>query len=370
MQSEVEMNAMLACMAARIENVDLVPGQGTDRYMGNALMAVRKRFSKASKHQLLVIVFHLYAADAYRQNYQAAKIHMQAAKVLFDSWGGLDYVPDPALKELFVIGDGHMSAILLEPCSLPEEFDPGPYWVVTPAELQLAPQPNLKTIAPTLQKLCDERSLPYELIEAIQQTAECTWVLHFAPRGEPLVSKHAARWLQWRHAAVRHRLLALEYPGSSLEAIRVALLMWILTSMVILGLKRLGSLIAPKLRVILQGVEEPHVQWKGMMQVKTWILTIGAMCSMAGTEDERWFVDQLFEVGFTEHIRRFRDTRPDVEWADALRQFQTNFFYYEAHQQPRLERLARLLGGGLSETSSSASQSSPSDMSRKSRSPT
>ncbi len=370
MQSEVEMNAMLACMAARIENVDLVPGQGTDRYMGSALMAVRKRFSSAPKHQLLLIVFHLYAADAYRQNYQAAKIHMQAAKALFDSWGGLDYVPDPALKELFIIGDGHMSAVLLEPCSLPCENDPGSYWIVTPPELQLAPQQDLGVIAPSLQKLCLGGYLPEELVEAIQETAECTWVLHFASHGTPDVSKHAARWLQWRHAAVRHRLLALEYPNSSLDAIRVGLIMWILTSMVILGLKRLGGLIAPKLRNMIWAVEEPHLQWQGLGQVKTWILTIGAMCSMVESEEERWFVDQLFEIGVVEHIRRIRETRAELDTVDVLRTFQANFFYYDAAQRPRLERLARLISGGLSETASSASLSSPSDGSRKSRSPT
>ena len=370
MQSEVEMNAMLACMAARIENVDRVPGQGTDRYMGNALIAVRKRFSSAPKHQLLLIVFHLYAADAYRQNYQAAKIHMQAAKALFDSWGGLDYVPDPALKELFIIGDGHMSAVLLEPCSLPCENDPGPYWVVTPPELQLAPQQDLSGIAPSLQKLCLGGYLPEELVDAIQETAECTWVLLCAPHGAPDVSKPAARWLQWRHAAVRHRLLALEYPNSSLDAIRVGLIMWILTSMVILGLKRLGGLIAPKLRNILWSIEEPRLQWQGLGQVRTWILTIGAMCSMVGSKEERWFVDQLFEIGFVEHIRRIRETRADLDTVDVLRTFQENFFYYDAAQRPRLERLARLISGGLSETASSASLSSPSDASRKSRSPT
>ncbi|KAH0832500.1 hypothetical protein FOPE_01123 [Fonsecaea pedrosoi] len=369
MQSEVEMNAMLASMAARIENVDMVPGQGTDKYMGNALEAVRRRFSSAPKQQLLLIVFHLYAADAYRQNYQAAKIHMQAAKVLFDSWGGLHHVPDPALKELFIIGDGHMSAVLLEPCSLPCEYDPGPYWVVTPPQLQLAPQQDLIRFAPALQRLCLQGYFPEELVEIIQETAECSWVLHHAPLGAPEASKHAARWLQWRHAAVRYRLLALEYPGSSLDAFRVGLLMWILTSMVILGLKRLGSLIAPKLRAIFCSVDGPHSQWEGLSQLKTWVLTIGAMCSMIGTEDEKWFIEQLFEIGFVEHIRQFQETHPDFDTLDVLRNFQEKFFYYDALQRVRLERLARLLSGGLSETPSSASQSSPSDLSRKSRSP-
>lgn len=369
MQSEVEMNAMLACMAARIENVDLIPNQGTDRYMGNALMAVRRRFSSAPRHQLLLIVFHLYAGEAYRQNYQAAKIHMQAAKALFESWGGLDYVPDPCLKELFIIGDGHMSAVLLEPCSLPCEYDPGPYWRVTPPIFQLASQQDLSHIAPAFQALCRDGFFPDELVQAIQETAECAWVLQYAPLGAPETSKHAARWLQWRHAAVRYRLLAMKYPDSTLDAIRVALLMWILTSMVILGLKRLGGLIAPKLRIMLVTGDFPY-HWKGLVQVKMWVLTVGAMCAMVGSEDEQWFIDQLVEIGLPEYIRRFRESRPDYETVDVLRGFQEKFFYYDPIQRLRLDRLARLISGGPSETPSSVSRSTPSDPGRKSRSPT
>lgn len=207
-------------------------------------------------------------------------------------------------------------------------------------------------------------------MQAIQETAECVWVLHSASQGTPQASKYAAKWLQWRHAAVRHRLLAMEFSGSSFDAIRVGLLMWILVSMVILGLKRLGGLIAPKLRKILCSIDEPHHQWKGLVQVRTWILSLGAMISMVRSEEERWFVDQLFEIGFGEYIRRYRETRPGKDAADVLKNFQAGFFYYAAHQRPRLERLARLLSGGQSETSSSASQSSPSDGSRVSRSPT
>ncbi|KAI1629272.1 hypothetical protein EDD37DRAFT_645032 [Exophiala viscosa] len=375
MQNEVEMNAILACMAARIENVDMIPSQGTDKFMGNALVAMRRNFtalSSASKHQLLLIIFHLYAGEAYRQNWKAARVHMRAAKSMFDSWGGLDYVPDHHIRELFIIGDGNVAACVLEPCELPCSHDPGPYWTVTPTEFQLAPPQDLSHIAPALQDILTDGYLPDELIEAILETVECTWVLTHAQTDSPEVKKHAARWLLWRNSAIRWRLLAMKYPDATHDAIRIALLMWILTSMVLLGLKRIGNLIAPKLMLVLKVGRWPY-EWQGLFELKMWVLTIGAMCSVIDSDEERWFVEQIFEIGLADNIRRFRETSPDMETVDVLTRFQERFFYYEPIQRPRLERLAQLIHGSRDFGSSSASmgtRSSFSDVGRKSRSPT
>jgi hypothetical protein len=370
MQNEVEMNAMLACMAARIENVDMVPDQGTEKYMQQALVAVRSRFNTAPKHQLLLIVFHLYAAEAYRMNYPAAKIHMKAAKVLFDSWGGLAHIPDPALRELFIMGDGHMSSLQLEPCQLPCTYDPGPFAKGFPALLHPEQYEELLHIAPMLQRLCNDNFFPHELVQVIHETIECNWVMQQPQQTDPALAKGVAKWLVIRGAAIRHRLLGLQYPGSSLDPIRITLLMWILASMVILGLKRLVGIISTKFRNIIWMVEDPNRQWSGLEHVRSWALTIGAMCAMPGSEEERWFIDNLFTTGFVEYIRHMGERHPQLDTLDILKTFQMNFFYYEAHQRPRLERLARLLDGGSSDMSSSASQTtgSPSSHTARSRS--
>lgn len=363
MQNEVEMNAILACMAARIENVDMVPGQGTDKFMGNALMAMRRRFtslSSASKHQLLLIIFHLYAGEAYRQNWKAARVHMRAAKSLFDSWGGLDHVPDPCIRELFIIGDGNVAACVLEPCELPCHHDPGPYWTVTPTEFLLAPPQDLNYIAPALQDILGDGYLPNDLIETILETVECTWVLTHAQTDVPEVKKHAARWLLWRNSAIRWRLLAMKYPDATHDAIRIALLMWILTSMVLLGLKRIAGLLAPKLMLALQMGSWPY-QERGLFELKMWVLTIGAMCSVINSDEEKWFVEQIFEIGLVDNIRRFREMSPDMEIVDVLKRFQERFFYYEPIQRPRLERLAQLMHGSRDFGSSPGSLDSPHD---------
>lgn len=369
MQSEVEMNAILACMAARIENVDLLPGQGTDKFMGNALKAVRRRFGSASKHQLLLIIFHLFAAEAYRQNYQAARIHMRAAKTMFASWGGLDHVPDPFIRDLFIIGDANMSAAVLESCELPCEYDPGWYWSTTAPVLQLAPEQDLSKIAPALREILFHGLLPSDLAEAIQESAECVWVLRHAPKGLPDAVKHATRWLYWRNLSIRHRLLALKYSDPGLDAIRVALIMWILTAMVLLGLKRLGNLIAPKLHLLLQDADRTLDQWDGLFEVRIWIFTIGAMCSLIGGEEEKWFVEQLFDAGFLDNIRRLQKMYPTIEIVDVLTGLQERFFYYEPIQRPRLERLAQLISGTQDSESVASSQDIPSDAGAKSQSP-
>lgn len=349
MQNEVEMNAMLAAMASRIENVDGIPNQGTNKYMGNALVAVRRRFSSASKDQLLLIMFHLYAGEAYRQNYQAAKIHMRAAKAIFASWGGLSQIPDPAIRELFIIGDLHVSAVLLEPSELPCDYDPGPYWDTTPLELQLAPEQELDDIAPALQGAVSDGYLPDDLSRIINEIKECAWVLQYGTLKPSIASKHAVKWLQWRSAAIRCRLLSMNFSDASLEALRMALLLWVLITTVLLGLRLLGHRLAPKLQSLLRTARNPYNQWKGRMDIHIWVITIGAMCAGTDTEEESWFVGKLFQLGLPENIRIFREIQgPGATTTSVLRTFQEKFFYYEKIQRPRLERLAMLLGGGKS----------------------
>lgn len=351
MQSEVEMNAMLAAMAARIENVDGIPNQGTNKYMGNALVAVRRRFSSASKDQLLLIMFHLYAGEAYRQNYHAAKIHMRAAKAIFASWGGLSQIPDPAIRELFIIGDLHVSAVLLEPPELPCDYDPGPYWSATPLELQLAPEQDLNDIAPALQGLTADGYLPDDLTTIINEVRECAWVLQYGTLEPSLASKHAVKWLQWRSAAIRCRLLSMSFSDASFEAVRVTLLLWVLITTVLLGLRLLGHRLAPKLQSLLRTARNPYHQWKGRMDIQIWVITIGAMCAGPNSEEESWFVGKLFELGLPENVQLFREMQgPEATTASVLRNFQEKFFYYEKIQRPRLERLATLINVDKSST--------------------
>jgi hypothetical protein len=344
MQSEVEMNAMLACMAARLENVDKVPNQGTNKYMGNALVAVRKRFNTASRHQLLLIMFHLYAGEAYRQNYQAAKIHMKAAQTLFASWGGINHIPDLALKELFIMGDLHMSSCLLEPCQLECVYDPGEYWEVMPPELQLGPEQDFISAAPALQGASVSDYFPDKMKQIILETAECAWILQHARLKPCDAAKHALKWLQWRSAAIRYRLLGMEFSDLGLEAVRISLLLWVLTTMVLLGLKLLGHRVAPKLQAVMMASRNPYLQWQGRIELKTWVLTMGAMCAVTDSEEEDWFVEKLYEVGLPRNIRRFCEAHGGkFATLDVLRNFQEKFFYYDPIQSPRLERLARLI---------------------------
>ncbi|KEF61038.1 uncharacterized protein A1O9_02602, partial [Exophiala aquamarina CBS 119918] len=344
MQNEVEMNAMLAAMAARIEAVDRIPDQGTNKYMGNALVAVRQRFSSSSKDQLLFIIFHLYAGEAYRQNYPAAKIHMRAAKALFASWGGLNHIPDPALRELFIIGDLHVSAVLLEPTELPCDYDPGSYWTATPLELQLAPEQDLGSVAPAFLGPATDGYLPDELGDVMHEIRECAWLLRYGTVEHSVAYKHALKWLQWRSAAIRCKLLSMAFSDASFEAIRVALLLWVLITTVTLGLKLLGHRMAPKLQSLLRTARNPYHQWKGRVDIQIWVLTIGAMCAGTDTEEENWFIERLFELGLPENIRLFREMQgPEATTTSVLRNFQEKFFYYDKMQKPRLERLAALI---------------------------
>ncbi|RVX73271.1 hypothetical protein B0A52_02913 [Exophiala mesophila] len=344
MQSDIEMNAMLACMASRRENVDGLSNQGTDKYMGSALMAARKSFATASKDQLLIVIFHLFAGEAYRQNYQAAAIHMKAAKNLFSWWGGINNVPDPAVRELFILGDLHMSAVVLQPCQLPCVYDPGPYWATTPPDLQLAPEQGLERAAMGFRGASMDDFLPKQLDIVVDEIAECAWVLHNGTQKPSATSQHAVKWVQWRSAAIRYRLLALEFSDPSLEAIRVALLLWVLITTVLLGLRMLGPRIAPKLQLLLYTASNARHHWRNQVEIQMWVTSMGAMCAVPDSEIESWYVRKLVDLGLAENIRLFRKIHgPATTTVDVLKNFHEKFFYYDKVQRPRLERLAKLL---------------------------
>jgi len=354
MQSEVDMYAMLACMASRMENVDKLEGQGAAEYMQRALAATRQQLHHVTDTRgdfalrLLMIIFHLYAAEAYRKNYQAAKMHMRGAKSIVDSLGGLGKVKDSQMRELIIIGDGNLAAVLLQPCDFPCDFDPGPYWSATSSTLQLSRDQDLDTIASALRYSPTNDFVPAQMKRIIEDVAECVWVLHRAQSAPPEVAIPATRWLTVRSAVMRHRLLQLEFaeePG--LEAFRVALLMWILTTMTLLGLKRLGRLIAPQLRAISQQACSPTRHWKGRVDIMIWVLMVGAMCAAPGSADEKWFVHNMIERGSTRHVEWDMKLQGQSDRVmEVLRRFHQRFFYYDAVQQPRLARLSAFLSVG------------------------
>ena len=156
--SDVDMYALLACMASRLEYIDRQPGQGTDEYLGKALAATRKLLMERAKHEpksneeILMIIFHLYAAEGYRNNAAAARIHMKGAKTIVQCIGGLAKLRDPQMRELLIIGDGLLSAMTLQPCELPCELDPGSYLEATPPEKRFDAPYDLGGIAPALRR--------------------------------------------------------------------------------------------------------------------------------------------------------------------------------------------------------------------------
>ena len=339
--SDVDMYALLACMASRLEYIDRQPGQGTDEYLGKALAATRKLLMERAKHEpksneeILMIIFHLYAAEGYRNNAAAARIHMKGAKTIVQCIGGLAKLRDPQMRELLITGDGLLSAMTLQPCELPCEFDPGSYLEATPPGLRFNADYNLSGIALALRQRPRSSIIPQAMESLIDETAEINWVLQHAKDGSQEASKHAMRWLQIRNMAVRHRLLALNLPDHRLDAFRAALVLWVVTTTTLLGQQRLGARIAPQMRVKLQMASYQQLEWGVDSNVEAWILSLGAMCAIADSLDEGYYMDLLLE--------RHAGPGPlsDEVILGYLKSLQLGFFYHEAVYGLRAENLAR-----------------------------
>jgi hypothetical protein len=345
--SDVNMYALLACMASRLEYIDRQPGQGTDEYLGKALAATRKmlieRASREPKsnEEILMIIFHLYAAEGYRNNAAAAKIHMKGAKTIVQCIGGLNKLRDPQMRELLITGDGLLSAMTLQPCELPCEFDPGSYLDATPPELRFDVDYDLRDIASALRDRPRSSIIPPMMDSLIHETAEINWVLRHAKGGSPEAGRHAMRWIQIRNMAVRHRLLALDLPDSRVDAFRAAMVMWIVTTTTLLGQQRLGARIAPQLFAKLKVAISQGLNWDADPDIEVWILSLGAMCAMSGSLDGVWFTEMLSNKYL--HAQMGTGYRTEAAILHNLKALQLQFFYHDAVYDSRTEHLAREL---------------------------
>ena len=351
LNSDVDMYALLACMSSRLRFVERQLGYSeTDEYLGKALAATRNfmkdRANQESKsnEEILMVIFHLYATEGYRDNAEAAKIHMRGARTIIDLLGGLPNLRDPQMQELFIIGDGLLSAMTLEPCMLPCEFDPGSYLEAPQPELRINPAYDLNNIATALRQPPRTLIIPPEIQQLIEETADINWVLANAKDGSPEASKHALRWIQIRSMAVRHRLLGLQLTDLRLEALRGALVLWIVTSTTLLGQLKLRFRIAPKIRASLRAASHQNLEWKAHIDIKAWVLSLGAMCCAPGSVDDLWFLRKLSDLmtssGIIEPI--FSANDEDVIF-HKLEHLQGRFFYHESVFGMWLRNLAKKL---------------------------
>ncbi len=358
LSSDVDMYALLACMASRLEYIDRQPGQGTDEYLGKALTATRKLLMERAKHEpksneeILMIIFHLYAAEGYRNNATAARIHMKGAKTIIQCIGGLAKLRDPQMRELLITGDGLLSAMTLQPCELPCEFDPGSYLEATPTDVRFDAAYDLRSIAPALRQRPARSMIPQAMQGVIEETAEINWVLQHAKDGSPEASKHAMRWLQVHNMAVRHRLLGLNLPDPRLDAFRAALVLWVVTTTTLLGQQRLGARIAPQVRMKLDFARSRGLYWGTDSDIEAWIHSLGGMCAISDSLDEIYFIENLGNLLLK------RVSAGEVLNAKGilghLEELQLQFFYHEAVFGSRAQNLARKMALKLSTPSPQA----------------
>jgi hypothetical protein len=348
LMSDVDMYALLACMASRHQYVDRREGFSTDEYLGKALAATRRFIMQRSEQgpksheEILMVIFHLYAAEGYRNNTAAAKIHMKAAQTIVTAIGGLSKLRDPQMRELLIIGDGLLSAMTLQPCELPCEFDPGPYLDATPEYARIDAQNTVDDLCPALRHRQRSDIIPAGIQTLLNEIAELNWVLVHAKDSSPGAAQHAMRWIQMRSMAIRHRLLAFDVQGDpKLDAFRGTLVLWIVTTTTLLGLQKLALVIAPKIRAKLEVVAADGLEFEHR-DIKAWMLSLGAVSAMPGSQDAQWFTRKLIGLitsgGIVAQMQNLTDEKTVFL---ELKGLQKSFFYHASVHAPYFEKLAR-----------------------------
>ena len=254
--------------------------------------------------------------------------------------GGLDKLQDPQMRELLIIGDGLLSAMSLQPCELPCEFDPGPYLCTITDETRIQLPYSLDGICPALRRRLREDIIPSDMQNLIDEIAELNWVLLNARNSPPAANKHAMRWIQMRSMAIRHRLLAFEVQSPQLDAFRGTLVLWVVTTTTLLGLKKLALGIAPQIRAKLKAVTAQGLDFEHS-DIKAWMLSLGAVSAMPGTEDAKWFVRKLTDLMLSAGlISQAQSAEKQQQIFLELERLQQEFFYHEAVHAPYFQTLS------------------------------
>jgi hypothetical protein len=250
-------------------------------------------------------------------------------KKLVDRAGGLASF-DMHLQESIILADSYTSATLLQPPAFPLDFDPGEHPVIN----EFIAKKSRQMTPPGHALLASKHQIivPQTLSALVTRLSECTKLALIQEQGETF-PQSALHWFHLRILAVRHGLLSVTYNDPRTEAIRIALIIWTLLSMTLMGSKQTVKHIAPKLRQVLERV---HMRfWHGHEEVVLWILTVGVMSVSDNSQEHGWFIAETVHFG--------DKARVDLSSLRALASFSERFFYLPQVQHATLAAVVQKL---------------------------
>lgn len=336
LEHEVHFYTLIASMASQLQYFEHVTQykDSTTPLVQKAINAIQHylKSSPTIDQRLIFDIHQLAVTEFFRFDLESSLIHFKADRSLIAQIGGLQCI-DPSLKEWIVIGDGFLAGERLRrPIYPASSFDPGARNLHYKEVSQTSPS--------RLQEARYHDLLPAQMRDILLDVNECVEVMHLQFRANMEnqagsgISQPTLHWLLLRTTALRHRLLELEVDDGRVNAIRVAVIIWLFLVMTVTGRQRTCKVIASKLRAVL--VEIRQEVWVGFEDSLLWLVLLGAMSSEG--HDREWFLLAICEL--KHHLEQGQDT-PFGE--DALARFSKDFYYLQEVQRPMLRNLVNEL---------------------------
>lgn len=344
---DVQMRCILATMAVRREYYDgQILGGRSAAHIQAALMAVREHLqsSQVVNTRLIYSIMKLCHAEAYRNDFDSAFVHLTAARAVLEqlgSWRDLDleYVAT-------LCGSGHayrVTAIWMQPRSFPCLVDPGHASSCFPFEIyQLFIFTNRPCNETGQQRFSVVTVYDAEAAALLQQimlelVEYCTVqnnMLHFDQCGL-LIPRIVAQWAPLRRYALLSKLLSIEITRNPfLHAVRVSLILWLTTIANFAGYDQDLQIVAVHLRDIMAQISADDEQENSEMV--SWILIMGAMAGNARCVSP-WFIHQLAKLLGDNHSSKGKTTG---EWFICLETLCHQAVYCEPVQKSGLLGIA------------------------------
>lgn len=333
--NQMETDALLAAMAARIQDIECIDQGGQDLvYSNQAMSAISKSVAGTMAHapRTFRAIFFLVVAAWHHQDTIAFQLHLKGLKAILDSSGGLESV-DMTIRTALIRLDGMTSAAKFErPCFASKQFeihDEDQIWLANKIL-------SLDVVSATGKHLLDGEHrqlygsrLHSLIIGLVKYVRILEWQFESTcpcPRLLNLVN--------YKLDLVRHQLLELELAGLQQHAVRMSILIWMIIVLTSEGSSRSVQLMVVGLRDLLS--EGHRNQWKGHESLYFWVLSVGIMAAEDESPTQMYLISEI------------KRTLPNIEEAmfksqEDLLRFSKLYLYLHCAQSRLMQKLAKYL---------------------------
>ncbi|KAK5164950.1 uncharacterized protein LTR77_009615 [Saxophila tyrrhenica] len=238
--------------------------------------------------RLIACVLYLGAGAIYREDFETAQKHIDAAVKLTETIGGTKCIHDQLTLVRLVSLDDTLSCAALKPCSLRCTYDPGPLTHDCP--LGQPPHGAL----PDSFEFADKRSIPIALRAAFLEIVECRRHKNALGQLKSTVSSEALEVRQWvtmRGLAIRNRLLEFTSTDTKARVLRLALIVWTLLPPCDPRQTRTARTLAQSMVTELSRIKDSS--WRGLEKIRLWCLLIGFYSAQELSETRSWYAEEI-----------------------------------------------------------------------------